>query len=333
MARTPIAHPVRALFMGTPDFAVPPLAALCESCAPGRIWPGGLDLVGVVTRPDKPAGRGRQVVDSPVKRYAREQGIPVHQPGPLRRPEAFAEIKALAPDVIVVAAFGQILPADVLRLPGFGCLNVHASLLPRHRGAAPIQAAILDGDAETGVTIMLMDEGLDTGPMLARRATSIAPDETAGMLADRLAHLGSELLIETLPRWLRGEITPEPQDESRATLTRILTKEDGRLDWTQDAARLARQVRAFTPWPGAFATWEGKQLKVIRAHPAGAPSTDRAPGTCYVMQDEQGARLLCCACGGGSLALDVIQLEGRKALPADEVLLGYPALATARLGE
>ncbi len=325
--------PVRVVFMGTPDFAVPPLRALALHGEPGDLSPAGLALVGVVTRPDKAAGRGRQAVLSPVKQVARELGISVLQPGPLRKPEAFERVRALAPDLIVVAAFGQILPPSVLALPRFGCLNIHASLLPRHRGAAPINAAILDGDNETGVTLMLMEEGLDTGPMIAKAPTPIAPDETAGDLFDRLASLGGTLLIETLPRWLRGEITPEPQDDSRATLTRFLTKEDGRLDWTQDAARLARQVRAFTPWPGAFTTWEGKQLKVIRAYPVGASSTDRAPGMCYVMQDEQGVRLLCCACGGGSLALDVIQLEGRKALPADDVLRGYPALATARLGE
>ena len=252
--------------MGTPDFAVPPLRALALHSAPGDLWPAGLALVGVVTRPDKTAGRGRQAVLSPVKQVAQELGIPVLQPGPLRKPEAFEQVRALAPDLIVVAAFGQLLPPSVLALPRFGCLNIHASLLPRHRGAAPINAAILEGDAETGVTLMLMEEGLDTGPMLAKAAIPIGPDETAGDLFDRLASLGGTLLIETLPRWLRGEITPEPQDESRATLTRILTKEDGRLDWTQDAARLARQVRAFTPWPGAYTTWEGKQLKVIRAH-------------------------------------------------------------------
>ncbi len=328
MARTPIAHPVRLLFMGTPDFAVPSLAALCENCAPGRIWPGGLDLVGVVTRPDKPAGRGRQVVHAPVKRYALEQGIPVHQPGPLRRQEALAEIKALAPDVIVVAAFGQILPPDVLRLPGFGCLNVHASLLPRHRGAAPIQAAILDGDAETGVTIMLMDEGLDTGPMLARRATPITPDETAGALSERLAQLGAALLIETLPRWLAGGITPEEQDAAGATLTRPIAKQQGRLDWTLPAEELARRVRAYTPWPGAYTTWAGRTVKIARARAVPDDAAGRQPGTCYLV-GEGGSSELRCACGQGALALEMIQLEGRRALPVADVLRGHPRLAHA----
>src|SRR5262249_38297614 len=164
--------------------------------------------------------------------------------------------------LIVVAAFGQILPPEVLRLPHCGCLNVHASLLPRHRGAAPINAAILAGDEETGVTIMLMDEGLDTGPMLARRAIRVGPEETAGELFDRLARPGAELLAETRPRWLRGEIVPEPQEDALATLTRPLAKEDGRLDWTWPGDYLARQVRAYAPWPGAFTTWSGRQLKV-----------------------------------------------------------------------
>jgi methionyl-tRNA formyltransferase len=325
--------PLRVIFMGTPEFAVPPLRALALHAEPGDLWPAGLALAGVVTRPDKTAGRGRQAVHSPVKRVAQDLGIAVLQPGSLRRTEAFEQVRALAPDLIVVAAFGQLLPPSVLALPRFGCLNIHASLLPRHRGAAPINAAIFEGDAETGVTLMLMEEGLDTGPMIAKAATPIRAEETAGDLFDRLATLGGTLLIETLPRWLRGEITPEPQDESRATLTRPLTKEDGRLDWTGDAARLARQVRAFTPWPGAYTTWEGKQLKVLRAHEVAEVSGGAGePGRCYLSKDEGGARLLCCVCGSGSLALDVIQLEGRRALAADESLRGHPALATARLG-
>lgn len=331
-----VGSPIRVLFMGTPDFAVPALRALVEHAAPGRVWANGLDVIGVVTRPDKPAGRGRQVVYSPVKQYALEHDIPVHQPGPLRRPEAQALLRSLAPDVIVVAAFGQILPPEVLQLPRHGCLNVHASLLPRHRGAAPINAAILAGDAETGVTIMLMDEGLDTGPMLAKRATSIGPEETAGELFDRLAELGGETLIETLPLWLAGGITAEPQDDALATLTRPLHKEDGRLDFREHADALARQVRAYTPWPGAFSTWNGQQVKVLRAHPAAVDVGQRLPGVCFLARettaDGATAERLCCACGQGALALEVIQLEGRRALPAADVLRGHPALAHATLG-
>src|SRR5579883_255158 len=208
-------QPLRVLFMGTPNFAVPSLRALAEHTAPGQPCSAGLDIVGVVTRPDKTAGRGRQMVYSPVKEYALQQGLAVYQPGSLRKPEAQALLTSLHPDVIIVAAFGQILPPEVLRLPPHGCLNVHASLLPRHRGASPISAAILAGDEETGVTIMLMDEGLDTGPMLAQAAISIAPDATAGVLFEQLAVLGAETLLKTLPRWLAGEITPQPQDTTQ----------------------------------------------------------------------------------------------------------------------
>lgn len=313
---------IRVLFMGTPDFAVPSLRALTEQAN------AGLAVAGVVTRPDKPVGRKQQVVFSPVKQFALEHDIPVYQPGPLRRPEALALLRDLAPDLIVVAAFGQILPSDVLALPLHGCLNVHASLLPRWRGASPINAAILAGDAETGVTIMLMDAGLDTGPALAQRATPIGSAETAGELSDRLALLGADLLVETVPRWLAGVITPEPQDESRATVTRLLQKSDGRLDWQRPAEELARQVRAHTPWPGAFTTWEGRTLKILRAR-AISFETDLPPGVCFA---PTGDTSLAVICGEGALALEVIQLEGKRAMPSAEVVRGHPALASARLG-
>lgn len=316
--------PIRALFMGTPDFAVHSLAVLTMQAD------AGVQLVGVVTRPDKPAGRGRQLAYSPVKQFALDHDIPVVQPGQLRRREALQQLRELSPELIVVAAFGQILPPEVLALPPHGCLNVHASLLPRWRGASPINAAILAGDAETGVTLMLMDMGLDTGPILAQRAAPIGTEETAGELSDRLAQLGAELLVEIIPHWLAGELTPQPQDETQATVTRLLRKEDGRLDWTQPAEALARQVRAFTPWPGAFTTWDGRTLKVLAAHAISAPS-DLPPGTCFVRSDPASG-LLGCACGQGALALEVIQLEGKRALPAGEVLRGYPALAAATLG-
>jgi methionyl-tRNA formyltransferase len=325
---------MRVVFMGTPYFAVPTLQALCRNASPGRVWSTGLDLVGVVTRPDKPTGRGRVLVPSPVKATAEECGLPVYQPGPLRRPEALSMLHQLAPDLIVVAAFGQILPPEVVRLPKHGCLNVHASLLPRHRGASPIAGALLAGDAETGVTIMLMDEGLDTGPMLAQRATLIEPDDMAGELATRLAELGAHLLVEVLPRWLAGGIAPTPQDESQATHTRLLRKDDGRLDWQLSAEALARQVRAYTPWPGAFTTWQGRQLKVLRAR-ALAASPDAAPpepGRVFLAPDERGHEQLTCACGQGALALEVIQLEGKRALPAGEFLRGYMPIVGARLG-
>lgn len=316
---------IRVLFMGTPDFAVPSLRALTEQAG------AGLAVAGVITRPDKPAGRGRQLAFSPVKQFALEHGLAVYQPGPLRRPEAMALLRELAPDLIVVAAFGQILPPDVLALPLHGCLNVHASLLPRWRGASPINAAILAGDAETGVTIMQMDAGLDTGAMIAQRATPIGPDETAGELSDRLAELGAELLVETTPRWLAGVLTPEPQDESQATMTRLLEKRDGRIDWGQPADELARLVRAYSPWPGAFTIWDGRMLKIARATAAPeSVSGQHAPGTCFSMG---GALPLVVSCGKGALALEVVQLEGKRALPVADVLRGHPTLDGAHLGD
>lgn len=316
----------RVVFMGTPDFAVPSLRRLVESHSDGIV-----EVVGVVTRPDKPVGRGRQLVYSPVKQFALDAGVPALQPGPLRRPEAQALLAELAPDVIVVAAFGQILPPDVLALPRHGCLNVHASLLPRWRGASPIAAAIREGDAETGVTIMLMDAGLDTGPSLARRATPIGAEETTGALTDRLATLGADLLIETLPAWLAGRLTPEPQDVTSATMTRPLAKADGKVDWSRPAVELARLARAVTPWPGAFTTWDGKLLKTPEVA-AISRENDLAPGTCYPLAAGHPQGALACACGDGALLLKVVQLEGKRAVPGADALRGYPALAHAILG-
>ncbi len=322
---------MRILFMGTPDFAVPSLEALCAHSAPGMLWPSGLDIIGVVTRPDKPVGRGKQVALSPVKRFALENEMPVYQPGSLRKPESLRLLRSLSPNLIVVAAFGQILPPEVLSLPTYGSLNVHASLLPRWRGASPITAAILAGDRQTGVTIMEMDEGLDTGSIVTQRAIQIGDDETAGELSDRLAVLGGQALTDVLPLWLARGIEPAPQDESLATTTGLLKKSDGRLDWSRPAEELARQVRAFTPWPGAFTTWEGKQLKVLRAHPLDM-RVDLAPGTTFTGVPGEAAETLASATSEAALALDVIQLEGKRALPAAEVLHGHPALAHAVLG-
>jgi methionyl-tRNA formyltransferase len=319
---------MRVIFMGTPEFAVPSLRLLIERAAPGDLAPDGLEIVGVITRVDKPSGRGRRMVPSPIKQLALEAGLPVFQPGPLRRPESLALLTSLAPDLIVVVAFGQILPPEVIHLPARGCLNVHASLLPRHRGASPIAAAILAGDAGLGVTIMLMDEGLDTGPILTARATPIGPDETTGELTTRLAVIGAELLGDTLPRWLAGEIEPTPQDESRATMTRLMRKEAGLLDWTQPADLLARQVRACNPWPGAYTFWNGQQLKILRAQVVdpGAAGAGRRPGDSYLLP-EMG---LAVACGAGALAPAVVQLQGKRALPSGDLLRGYPALANAQ---
>lgn len=324
---------MRLIFMGTPQFAVPALEALAGAREPGQLAPEEVEIVAVVTRPDKPAGRGRGVVFSAVKEQALALGLPVWQPGPLRRPENLEELRRLAPDVIVVAAFGQILRREVLELPRFGSINVHASLLPRHRGASPIAGALLAGDQETGVTIMLLAEGLDTGAILAQSALPIAPDDTTGTLTEKLSHLGAELLVETLPRWLAGEITPQPQDETQATLTRLLTKEDGIIDWHLPAEMIARQMRAYHPWPGTATTWHGKTLKVLRAAALEGDSAapDEEIGQVSLQTLDSGKALVV-RCGQGALRLDVIQLEGKRALTADEFVRGQPGIIGNTLG-
>ncbi len=296
---------IRIIFMGSPDFAVPSLEALAA----------GYLVVGVVSQPDRPAGRGRELVPPPVKQAALRLGLPVIQPERLRQPEALEQLHAWAPDVIVVAAFGQILKPAVLDLPPFGCINVHGSLLPRGRGAAPIQHAILEGDAQTGITIMRMDPGVDTGPILSQRALPIAPDDTGGSLFEKLSRLGADLLIETLPPYLRGELQPRPQPQEGATYAPMLRKEDGLLDFSQPAAALERRVRAMQPWPGAFFDWNGAPMKILRASvsPAGSPGS--------------GARLVhagrpAVGTAEGLLVLEELQPPGRKPMPGRAFLAG-----------
>jgi methionyl-tRNA formyltransferase len=245
-------HP-RIVFMGSPDFAVPTLHTLAKERT----------VVGIVTQPDRPAGRGQALNPPPVKTLAQELGLPFIQPMKLNQPEAMEQLRNWAPDLIIVAAFGQILRKEVLDLPEHGCVNVHASLLPRWRGAAPISAAILHGDAQTGVTIMLMDTGVDTGPILSQRPVAIQPDDTMILLSQRLAEVGAHLLIETLPAYLSGEIQPHPQDNTLATYAAMLKKEDGALDFNQTATALERRVRAFQPWPGTYMEWSGSLLKIL----------------------------------------------------------------------
>ncbi len=298
---------LRVVFMGTPDFAVPTLRRLLEQYT----------VVGVVTRPDKPKGRSKTPVPSPVKVVAQEAGVPVFQPRTLRTPEAQAVIREWHPDVIVVAAFGLILPPEVLRIPPHGCVNVHASLLPRWRGAAPVAAAILAGDTETGVTIMLMDEGVDTGPILAQAREPIRPDDTTETLSRRLAVLGADLLAETLPRWVRGEITPQPQDDAQATYAPMLRKADGWIDWREPAVLIERKVRAYQPWPTAMTRWRGKVLKILRARPEPDIRREEPPGTVVVWDD--GAAVVT---GEGLLVLLEVQLEGKRALDIAAFLRG-----------
>ena len=305
---------IRIVFMGSPDFALPTIRLLAAQSL----------LAGVVTQPDQPAGRGRVLTPPPVKLLALELGLPVIQPARLRAPEALAQLQAWQPDLIVVAAFGQILRPAVLDLPRYGCINVHASLLPRWRGAAPIQAAILHGDAETGVTIMRMDAGVDTGLVLSQRSIPIAPEDTAGTLSAKLAELGAQLLIDTLPGYLNGTLLPRPQNAVEPTYAPVLKKEDGQLDFTQPADALARRVRAFNPWPGTFFLWEGQILKIHRAHVVGAgyAGTDHPEPA-----PTPGARLVhlglpAIAAAEGLLVLDEVQPAGKKAMPGKVFLQG-----------
>ncbi len=303
--------------MGTPQFAVPALIALLKHHT----------VVAVVTQPDAPSGRGRAMVEPPVKQLAMASGIPVLQPETLKPPEVVAQLRAYEPDVIVVAAFGQILRRDVLALPPRGCINVHASLLPRWRGASPVSAAIAAGDAETGVTLMQMDPGLDTGPILAQRREPIRADDTAGSLSQRLAQLGADALIDTLPAWLDGRIVPQPQDDAQATECGLLKKEDGRIDWSRRAEEIERHVRAMSPWPVAWTTWQGKLLRVLRASLA-HESPGVAPGAVF-----GDARVLRVQCGSGALELVEVQPEGKRPMSGSDFVRGQRQLIGSRLGD
>ena len=310
--------PIRVVFMGTADFAVPVLAALVEA---------SYDVVGVYTRPDRRAGRGKKLSTTPVKAHALSQGLSVLQPPSLRSPGALEELESLRPDLIVVAAYGLFLPNRALDLPRYRCLNIHPSLLPEYRGPSPVASAILNGETVTGVTIMQMDEGMDTGPTLAARETAIAPRETAGELTARLFRIGAELLVETLPAWVGGEVTAKPQDESRASVTKLLSKEDGRIDWTAGADRLAMQVRAYASWPGSFTDMNGKRLKVLEATAEQGRSAEPAGRVLSMPDGRVGV-----ASGSGVLVLHRLQLEGRRPVSVDEMVSGYTGFVGSRLG-
>ena len=308
---------LRIIFMGTPAFACPTLQALLAR---------GDDILAVVTQPDRPKGRGQQLASPPVKVLAETAGLPVMQPLKVRAPEFIDSVRELAPDLIVVIAFGQILPKALLEVPRFGCINIHASLLPRYRGAAPINWCIINGETETGITTMQMDVGLDTGDMLVKKSIAIDPDEDASSLHDRLAALGADTLTETLDLLAKGELVPEAQDNDLTCYAPMLKKEDGAIDWTKDALAIKNLVRGVTPWPGAFTSWEGKTLKVCRG--SVAPDTG-SPGE-VLRADRLGLEV---ACGSGSLLIDELQLEGRKRLPAAEFLAGCKVPAGSLLGK
>lgn len=320
---------MRIVFMGTPDFAVTTLQALIGS---------GHEVIAAVSQPDKPIGRKAELRPTPVKAAAMEAGIPVLQPQRLRDPEFTEHLEQLAPDVIVVAAYGKIIPGFILELPRYGCLNVHASLLPKYRGAAPIQWAILDGEEETGVSIMQMNEGLDTGDILTVSKVKIERTETGGSLFDKLAAEGGRLLVETLGLLEKGEVKPQPQPaDSPTPYARMIVKEDGRIDWNRDAAAIERQVRGLDPWPGAWTRLNGKVFKILQScipedsetkpeecgkmNPAAAsPEQEAGPGC--VLNTGAGGIDVCT--GNGVLRITEVQLEGKKRMSAADFLRGRP---------
>lgn len=300
---------LRIVFMGSPVFAVPALKTLAQQ----------YQIVGVVTQPDRHAGRGRTLTPPPVKCLAVELGLPFIQPQKMAQSDAIDQLRAWQPDVIVVTAYGQILRPEVLSLPQYGCVNVHASLLPRWRGAAPIQAAILHGDVQTGITIIRMDAGVDTGPVLSQHTLPILPTDNSSILSERLAKLGGEVLIDILPAYLNGEIQPKPQDEAQATYSRMLKKEDGELDFTRTSTSLEHKVRAFQPWPGAFTTWQGQILKIIHstAVPTSQSGKNVEPGGHVIYQG-----LPAIVTGDGLLVLNELQPAGKKPMSGKAFLQG-----------
>jgi len=294
------------VFMGTPDFAVPSLRALIEA---------GYRVKAVVTQPDRPVGRKKTLAPTPVKEEALRHGLPVLQPAKLRAPEAVAELAAYEPDLIVTAAYGQILPKSVLSMPRYGCINVHGSLLPKYRGGAPIQRAIMNGETVTGVTIMYMAEGLDTGDMISKADLPIGPDDDAGTVFERLSHVGSKLLLETVPSVLDGSASRTPQNEAEATYSPNLTRDDERIDWTRPAASIYDQLRGLSPRPGAFTYWNGDVFKIWKAErPQPGRAASSAPGTVIGI----GADGLHVATGDGVFVATEVQPAGKKALPVSE---------------
>jgi len=306
-----------AVFMGTPPFAVPTLEALVRH---------GDTVAMVITQPDRPAGRGRKLTASAVKHKALQLGLPVYQPEKIRAPEALDRLREIAPQIIVVVGYGQIIPQTIIDLPRYGIVNVHSSLLPKYRGAAPMNWAIANGETTTGVTTMRIEKRLDAGDMLLKRETAIGPAETAPELAERLAPMGAELLIETLEGLAAGAITPGKQNEAAASYAPILKREDGWIDWQRTAPEVFNRIRGFDPWPGAYTSFRGKRLHVRRAHPL--TDTSLPPGS---ISTEQGLRA---GCGGGTaLQFDELQLEGKQRISAGDFARGYRPADGEVLGE
>lgn len=305
---------MRLIFMGTPAFVVPVLEALNRTQE--------VEVVAVYTAPDRPAGRGRPLTAPPVKSYALVRGLPVYQPGSLRSARVQGELAALRPDLILIAAYGKLLPAEVLRAPTHGCLNLHPSLLPRYRGPSPVATAILEGATVSGITLMLLDEGMDTGPILAQREYTLSPGDTAEAVTAALFRLGVPLLENLVP-WASGRLAASPQEESRATVTRKLERADGEVPWDLPAAALERRRRAFTPWPGLFTRWRGNTLKLLDVVALPGDAASAPPPGRVVPLMGLGAPVGV-GTGQGVLGLKTLQMEGRRAVSSREFLLGYP---------
>ncbi len=318
---------MRVVFMGTPEFAVPVLEKLCNA--------DDCEVVAVYTPPDRPRGRGRGVEFSPVKTAAIKLGLPVSQPISFRPTEAKDQLDAYQPDVIAVAAYGRLLPARVLEMPEHGCLNIHPSLLPRYRGPSPVVTAILDGVSATGVSLMLLDEGMDTGPIIAQRERALEGDENAGGLTAQLFAAGADLLVETLGPWAAGDIKAVGQDDTAATVTRKLERNDGLADWGLSAAELERRQRAFTPWPGLFTQWNDRSLRLIEVS-VGEGLADHSEPSAPVPGEVVALPLKEVPVGigtpNGILGLKTVQLEGRRGMASAEFIRGYPDFIGSRLG-
>jgi len=311
---------LRIVFMGSPEFAVTPLARLAAE---------GYDIAAVYTRPDQPAGRGRTLSAAPVKIAAQSLGLAVKPPASLRPPEVAAELAALQPEAIVVAAYGLILPPAVLAVPPRGCLNIHPSLLPRWRGAAPVAAAILAGDEFSGVSIMLLDAGLDTGPVLLQARVPVAPWDTTGGLTEKLAYVGAALLLEALSGLTHGWLEPRPQDNAQATYCRPISKEQGEIDWRLPAVEIWRRVRAYQPWQGAYTRWQDRKLDIIAAQPL-VSAISGPPGTVAAAPAPQYGFAV--STGEGALGVTQVKLEGRRAVAAAEFARGQRGLMGSKLG-
>lgn len=302
---------MRIVFMGTPDFAVSPLEQLVQK---------SYQVVAVYTQPDRPAGRGRAPAPTPVKIVAQANKLKVVQPASFKEPGAIDQMAVLQPDVAVVAAYGLILPQSVLDMPKYGCINIHPSLLPKYRGASPVASAILAGDAVTGVTFMLLDAGMDTGPILVQEKVPISPQDTTGILTTRLSQVAARRLLDVLEQWVRGEIKPQPQNEAEATYSKRISKEDGEIDWRLSAVAVWRRVRAFQPWPGGYTFWQGKRLEIIEAWPL-PPTPGVGVGQVVTLNRDGGAFGV--GTGEGLLEVVRVQLEGKRAMTAAEFVRGY----------